>query len=188
MTATLSPARLTPAHLLTAAGPLWVAVSFAQAATRDGFDLGTAPLSMLSLGPAGWVQVLNFLVAGVLTFLGASALPGVWPVRLMRVNGVGLAAAGVFPMDAGTVLTWHSYLHMAAGTASFASLAATCFILARRFRRAGARGSAALSVVAGAAMALGDLWAMSGGAWGSVTIAVGAAASMLWVSTVAARV
>jgi hypothetical protein len=40
--------------------------------------------------------------------------------------------------------------------------------------------------VAGTALLAGDLWAMSGGAAGSLTLAVGAITALLWVSGVAA--
>jgi Protein of unknown function (DUF998) len=48
------------------AGPLFLAVVFLQAFTRDGFDLSRHPLSLLSLGELGWVQMANFVVTGVL--------------------------------------------------------------------------------------------------------------------------
>jgi hypothetical protein len=47
-----------------AAAPLWAVVSLAQAATREGFDLTHHPLSALSNGSLGWLQISNFLVAG----------------------------------------------------------------------------------------------------------------------------
>src|SRR3954454_19691866 len=48
------------------AGPLWAVVSLAQAATREGFDISRHPLSALSNGALGWLQIANFVVAGVL--------------------------------------------------------------------------------------------------------------------------
>ncbi len=53
------------------AGPLFVGVAAVQAFTRTGFDLRRHPLSMLSLGEYGWIQVTNFIVAGVLSLLFA---------------------------------------------------------------------------------------------------------------------
>lgn len=189
------------------AGPLWAAVSLVQAATREGFDLTRHPLSALSNGSLGWLQIANFLVAGVLTVIGATGLRrvlrgtrgGTWTPRLVRVYGVGLVAAGVFTMDPGggfpvgapdgvpTSMSWHSYGHMAAGTISFAALIAACYVLGSHYGRAGNRRDAVASRVAGTALLAGDLWAMSGGAAGSLTLAVGAIAAMLWISVVAAR-
>jgi len=191
--------------LLTCAavgGPLWAAVALAQAAGRDGFDLTRHPLSLLSNGSLGWLQITNFIVAGMLTMIGAAglrrALPSRWLPRLVAANGAGMVAAGVFTMDAAdgfpagtpygmpTTLSWHSYAHMAAGTVAFTASIAACYVLARHFGRAGQRAAAAGSAVAGTALLAGDLWAMSGGAAGSLTLAVGAITAMLWVSGVAA--
>ncbi|HKT06049.1 MAG TPA: DUF998 domain-containing protein [Rugosimonospora sp.] len=189
------------------AAPLWAAVSLAQAATRPGFDLTRHPLSALSDGSLGWLQITNFLVAGALTVAGAVGLRrvlrgtpgGTWAPRLVLVNGVAMMAAGVFVMDpadgfpVGTpagmpaALSWHSYGHMACGTVAFTALIAACYVLGRHYRRAGQRGSAVASRVAGTALLVGDLWAMGGGKAGSLTLAVGAITAMLWVSLAAAR-
>ena len=185
------------------AGPLWAVVSLAQAATRDGYDLSRHPLSVLSNGSLGWLQITNFIVAGLLTIAGAAglrrALPSKWLPRLVAANGAGMLAAGIFVMDAadgfpaGTpegmpaTLSWHSYGHMAAGTVAFTASIAACYVLARHFARTGQRAAAGASVVAGTALLVGDLWAMSGGAAGSLTLAIGAITAMLWVSAVAAR-
>ena len=49
-----------------AIAPLFFAVVFGQAFTRAGFDLRRAPLSLLSLGDLGWIQIANFIVTGLL--------------------------------------------------------------------------------------------------------------------------
>ncbi len=173
------------------ASPLWAAVSLAQAAVRPGFDLTQQPLSALSIGPSGWVQILNFVVAGVLTVLGSVGLRraiGGWAPRLLAVNGAGMVAAGFFVMDPlGAPLTWHSYGHMAAGTISFGTLIAACYVLGRRYRKAGDQRRAVASRVAGTALLVGDLYAMSGSPAGSLALAAGAITAMLWVSFVAAQ-
>jgi hypothetical protein len=53
------------------AGPLFLVVALLQALTRDGFDLGRHPLSLLSLGELGWIQIANFVVAGLLSVASA---------------------------------------------------------------------------------------------------------------------
>jgi Protein of unknown function (DUF998) len=53
------------------AGPRWLTVSLTQAATRPGFDITRHPFSVLSNGDLGWIQITNFLTAGVLTLAGA---------------------------------------------------------------------------------------------------------------------
>ncbi|PPK68570.1 DUF998 domain-containing protein [Actinokineospora auranticolor] len=202
MTTTVAPTTNTRALLTCAAvaAPLWAVVALAQAATRDGFDLTRHPLSLLATGDLGWSQVLNFVVAGLLTTLGASGLartlPSTWAPRLIRVNGIAMVAAGLLTMDpadgfpsgtpAGTgELSWHAYGHLAAGTTAFGTLIAACYVLARAFARTGRRGHATRSRIAGTALLLGDLWAMAGGTAGSLTLAVGAITAMLWVSYVA---
>jgi hypothetical protein len=203
-------ASATTRSLLTCAAvaaPLWAVVSLAQAATREGFDLTRHPLSMLSNGSLGWLQITNFLVAGVLTVAGAAGLRrvlrgtlgGTWGPSLVRVSGIGMIAAGVFVMDpadgfpAGTPrgmtepLSWHSYGHMAAGSVAFTALIAACYVLGRHFSRAGNRGHAVASRVAGTALLIGEGWAMGGGRAGSLTLAVGTITAMLWISAVAVR-
>lgn len=69
--------RTAPPPLLTAgllAAPLWILLAAGQALTRTGFDLTRHPISMLSLGDLGWIQVAAFLVAGALTLCGAAGL------------------------------------------------------------------------------------------------------------------
>jgi hypothetical protein len=145
---------------LAVSGPLWSVVSLTQVAFRDGFDLTRHPLSMLSIGSLGWLQIANFVIAGVLTVAGAAGLRrvmhgtpgGTWAPRLLGVSGAGLIAAGVFVLDPadgfpigtppGTpaTMSWHSYGHLAAGTVSFVCLIAACYVLGRHFHRSGQRG------------------------------------------------
>jgi len=190
MTTIKLSATRSPLTCVAVAGPLWAVVSLAQVATRKGFDLTEQPLSALSNGSSGWVQIVNFLLAGLLSVVGAAslgrALGSTWVPRLVRVYGVGMIAAGIFVMDPGPALTWRGYGHMAAGSISFIALIAACYVLGRHYSRAGDRRNAITSRVAGTALLVGDLWAMSGGRLGTVTLAVGAITAMLWISTVAA--
>lgn len=189
------------------AAPLWAAVSLAQAATRDGFNITRHPLSALANGDLGWLQITNFVLAGVLTVLGANGLAralrgapgGRWAPRLVLASGLGMIASGILVMDpadgfpAGTpsgmpaAMSWHSYGHMAAGTLTFIALIAACYVFGHYFRRIGRRGAAIASRAAGTALLVGDVWAMTGGKAGSLTLAIGAITAMLWVSAVAAR-
>jgi hypothetical membrane protein len=181
---------------LAVAGPLWTVVSLAQAATREGFDLTRHPLSALSTGTLGWLQIANFVVAGVLTVIGASglrqSLTSRWAPRLVLAAGVGQIAAGILPMDpvttpAPATMSWHGIGHMIAGSVTFISLIAACYVLGRHFTRANQRQDATLSHVAGTALLLGYGWAVTGGPAASLTIAVGAITALLWISAVAIR-
>lgn len=200
-TATLHRTTTSRLTYLAVAGPLWTAVSLAQAAVREGFDLTRHPLSALSNGSLGWLQIGNFVVAGILTMIGATGLKRVltsrWAPRFVLVAGLGQLAAGIFPMDAGggfpvgapqpAAMSWHSVAHLIAGSIAFVSLIAACCLLGRHFARTGQRRDAAISYLAGTALLLGDVWAMTGGQAGSLTLAIGSIAAMLWISTVAAR-
>ncbi|MEY2232255.1 MULTISPECIES: DUF998 domain-containing protein [Streptomyces] len=208
--ATRSRTRTATRSLLTCvvvATPLWAAVTLSQAALREGFDITRHPLSALSNGSLGWLQITDFLVVGALLAVGATglrrALIGTlgrtWVPRLVRVAGIGMIAAGVFVMDpadgfpVGTpygqpaVLTWHSYAHFAAGSITFLSLIAACYVLGRHFARAGDRRYALLSRGGGTALLLGNGWAMGGGPAGTLTLAVGVITAMLTLSLIANR-
>ncbi|MEV6298984.1 DUF998 domain-containing protein [Actinoplanes sp. NPDC051861] len=171
---------------LAAAGPLWATVSLAQAFTRDGFDLMRHPLSLLSTGSLGWLQIVNFVVAGLLMVVGARSLDGRWAPRLTRIAGFGMIAAGALVMDPlsadPAAMSWHSIGHMVAGTITFTALIAVCYVLARRYARAGSRAGAVAAAVAGTALLAGDLWAMSGGVAGTLTLAIGAITAMSFLS------
>ncbi|BCJ42125.1 hypothetical protein GCM10010168_64970 [Actinoplanes ianthinogenes] len=189
---------------LAVAGPLWAAVSLTQAATRDGFDLTRHPLSLLSTGALGWLQITNFVLAGILLVTGATglrrAIPSRWAPRLVRITGLGMFAAGVLVMDPadgypiGTpagmpaTMSWHSIGHMVAGSITFTALIAACYVLARHFKAAGARGTALAATLSGTALLLGDAWAMTGGPAGSLTLAAGAITAMCFLTATALHV
>ena len=134
------------------AGPLFVVASLAQAFTRTGFDLVRHPISLLSLGSLGWLQIANFAVSGVLYVVGAVGLrealrPGrgsTWAPRLVALTGVGLIVAGVFTTDAGAgfppgapagapAMSWHGVLHEVGFALSFAGAIAACGVFAQRY-------------------------------------------------------
>ena len=50
------------------AGPIYVTASLAQASTRQGFDLTRHAWSLLSDGALGWIQITNFILAGLMLF------------------------------------------------------------------------------------------------------------------------
>ena len=127
------------------AGPLFVVVFLLEGAFKgSGYDALRHPVSSLELGSHGWIQVLNFLVAGVLTvafaagvwrsgFRGGAVLIGVW--------GVGLLGAGLFTTDpvsgfpVGTPAvadyTTSGALHDGSSLPAFLALAAAQVVLSR---------------------------------------------------------
>ncbi|HTJ33430.1 MAG TPA: DUF998 domain-containing protein [Dactylosporangium sp.] len=113
------------------AAPLFAAVSLTQALTRDAFDLTRHPMSMLSNGDLGWIQISNFVVSGLLSLLAAYGTRAVlsgpggesgpvgesgsdsghgpdgggrgatWAPRLLVMIGAGMLIAAVFRLDPG---------------------------------------------------------------------------------------
>lgn len=186
------------------AGPLFVAVGLAQAYTRDGFDLSRHPLSLLSNGELGWLQIANFVVAGLLILGFAVGVrrathpgrAGTWGPWLLRGFGAGLIAAGVFVADPaygyppGTPsgmpdqLSWHSVLHGVAAVGSFLSLVAACVVFARRFAGRRQRGWMWYSLTTGVVALLLSAWS---GEAASITLFVAAAVGFAWVAALATR-
>lgn len=185
------------------AGPLWVAVVLAQGLTRTGFDLRRHPVSVLSNGDLGWVQIADFVLAGLLCLGAARALrrvphPALGPVAgpwLVGQYGLGLVLSGIFvadPVDgfpAGTPagpgsVSWHGLAHFGAGAVAFTALIAACLVAARRFARQGERGWSIFS--AGTGIFFAAAWLAMIGSGGRPATMVGfglaVAAGWTWVS------
>ncbi|WP_433734375.1 DUF998 domain-containing protein [Nocardia sp. CA-129566] len=114
-----------------AVGPLFVLVVLLQAGTRRGFDLGRHPISLLSLGSLGWIQIANFVVSGAVFAASAvglrQELRNTWGGAVIpfavAALGVGSIIAGVFVTDPGAGfppgapdgaperMSWHGLLH-----------------------------------------------------------------------------
>jgi len=186
------------------AGPLFVVASLAQAVTRTGFDLGRHPISLLSLGSLGWVQVANFAVSGVLYVAGAVGLrmalrPGrgsTWAPRLVALTGVGLIVAGVFTTDAGAgfppgspagapAMSWHGVLHEVGFALSFVGAIGACGVFARRYAALGRRGWAVAAVATVVAVLVIAGWPDLSTL--SVRLVIATAASFGFLSVVAAQ-
>jgi hypothetical membrane protein len=186
------------------AGPLFVVVGLIQAFTIPGFDLRHQYLSLLSAGPLGWIQIANFVVAGLLTIafaVGArQALRGgrMGTVRPLLIAGfgLGLVAAGVFVPDPalgfppGTPdsipkqISWHSLLHGVAAIVSFLFLFVACLVFAFRFARLRQWGWAAYSV-ATALVSFGLPEVPN--PWGGVFLFTAAAVGFAWILALAVR-
>ncbi|MFB4270896.1 DUF998 domain-containing protein [Nonomuraea sp. GTA35] len=182
------------------AGPVFLASAGIQMLTREGFDITRHPISQLSTGSLGWIQIVTFVLAGV----GGLALAGgirrtltagvgrrALPV-LAGIFGAGMIAAGVFTMDpengfpAGTPdgpvaqMSWHSVTHSAAAAVSFTALAIAAIVLAVRC----ARRRAVPAAVANGAAALVLLLPMSPEHM-SIQIAVNGLVAFTWTTILA---
>jgi hypothetical protein len=188
-----------------AAGPIFIAAALIQAATRTGFDAVKHPLSLLSLGELGWIQITNFVLAGLLFLATAVGLrraldPGpasLWGPRLIGAFGVALIGGGVFVADPGLgfppgtpqgvpdELSWHGAVHAAAPVVGFLALSLACFVFARRSLRLGERGWAGWSIFTGISIQV--LGAMSNMSLNFIPLWVAMVLGFGWASAQAAR-
>jgi hypothetical membrane protein len=152
------------------AGPVFVAAAIAQILTRDGFDLRRHPLSLLSVGEHGWIQVTNFILAGILSILFSMGMARVltdgpgsrWGPRFCALFGIGLVIGGIFKADPAlgfpvgapegypSHLTSHAMVHAFAPPLAFLSLIGGLLVIARRFAAEGLRRTAVFSRIAAA--------------------------------------
>jgi hypothetical protein len=213
MTATAAPPRR---HLTSSsrtllscgvvAGPIFLVTALTQAATRDGFDLRRHPFSMLSLGDLGWVQIANFVLAGLLFTACAVGMRrvlrgqrgGTWGPVLVGTFGLAQVGGGVFVADpalgfpAGTgdgvpeSISWHSALHGLAFAVGMVALVAAFAVLTRTFAARRESGWSRYSLATGVAfVTLGGLGAGLGD-WRLVAAAI--VLGWSWTSLVAYRV
>lgn len=117
-------------------------------ATRPGYNAWQLPDSSLELGEGGWIQITNYLVGGMLLLGFAIGLRSVlrtgrgstWGPILLGIYGISFIMIGIFitdpvlgyPPGASTTATIRGTIHILFGPVQFISLAAACFVLARR--------------------------------------------------------
>ena len=189
------------------AGPFYILVGLAQILTREGFDITRHPLSFMSLGDLGWIQITNFIVTGLLVIAGATGLRRLAQAdkRLRRgalllgLYGLGIVGGGVFVSDPalgfppGTpdtypqTMSWHGLLHFVFGQLGFLALIVASFVYARYFAKNDLRGWAMFSaltggiflfaIIAGVATSAGD-----SSAWGLLALYVAVALSWVWLT------
>jgi Protein of unknown function (DUF998) len=159
------------------AGPVFLTASLVQAFTRRGFDLSRHPVSLLSLGDLGWMQIANFVVTGALYLAFAVGMRqrlrfgpiGTWGPRLFGLQGVGMIVAGVFLTDAGAgfppgapagapELSWHGVLHELGAMLSFLGMLGGFLVCARGFAVRRQRGWAVACVATFAAVIIVVGW------------------------------
>jgi hypothetical membrane protein len=131
-------------------GPiLFIVVFLVEGATRPGYSAWRHYVSQLATGDGGWVQVVNFLVCGVLVLLFAIGLRlsirgtrgSIGGPVFLALFAIALLVAGIFttdpalgyPVGAAYVHTMHGMLHGLAGLAAFTTLPAAAFVMAWHF-------------------------------------------------------
>lgn len=165
-----------------AIGPaLFVAMVLLESLVHPpGYDPLQHTVSAFVLGPFGWAQTANFLVAGGLLLAFAVGLRpalrryggGHWAPMLIGSLALGLIGSGVFaadpvaagvtaaaPYPPGTSITegrtLHGVLHDLVGTPVFLGLPVACCVVAYRLAAAGHAAWAAYSAGTGAAFLTG---------------------------------
>jgi hypothetical membrane protein len=171
------------------AGPVYVLTSVAQGLLREGFDLSRHAWSQLALGDAGWIQVTNLVVTGLMVIAAAVGLrralgsgpAATWAPRLLAVLGLSMIVAGFSPVDpaggfpvgvpqASTFGT-SAMVHLLAGAIGFPCLAASLIVLARRLSREGFARLAAACRIVGPLFGVGFV-AMASGVLGAAGVPV----------------
>src|SRR5215831_623896 len=178
-------------------------------ATRPGYNAWLIPDSSLELGEGGWIQITNYIVSGVLLLAFAIGLRRVlrtgrgstWGPLLLGLFGLSFIGIGIFvtdpvlgyPPGASSTATAPGTLHNLLGQLQFISLAAACFVLARRDAADPARrGWAWYSVATGLLVVASDvafvltfkLW--DGGPVGLIE-RIGIIGGCIWIVVLAIR-
>ncbi|HKW59716.1 MAG TPA: DUF998 domain-containing protein [Candidatus Dormibacteraeota bacterium] len=131
-------------------GPLlFIVVFLLEGATRPGYSAWRHYVSQLATGDFGWMQVLNFLVGGMLVLafaaglghalrgtrgsIGAPVLFGLFAIALLVAGVFSTDPALGYPVGAAPVHTVHGAIHGFAGLAAFSTLPVAAFVMAWHF-------------------------------------------------------
>ncbi|HKH59673.1 MAG TPA: DUF998 domain-containing protein [Flavitalea sp.] len=167
-------------------GGIWGSLSFvilflAQGAIRPQYNPFRHPVSSLSIGHSGWVQIINFIFTGSLIVAFSVGLNksshvldrSVWIPRLIGLAGVGLIGAGIFVSDPvygypSTVpfhvrqYTIHGHLHDLFSLFFFICLPIACFKSYARFLLMDKKVSALCALIFGLSMCVAFICASIG--------------------------
>jgi len=150
---------------------LFIGLFLIQGAFRENYSALRFPISSLSIGPLGWVQISNFIISGSLIFLSAFGLRevtrvlkgSIWISRLIGAVGLGLVGAGIFSSDpvfgypmteplAIAQFTVHGHFHDFFSIFVFVCLPIACFKFHNRFKDSGDIKWATYSLISGIGM------------------------------------
>lgn len=146
---------------------LFVSVFTVSGWLYPGYSATRMFVSELSLGPHGWVQILNFVLTGALMLVFGLGLAAHFSVgaasragpALIQGIGVSLMASGPFTTDPSAMFqqaSIHGVVHGIFGALVFTFAPISCFVFYRRFRRdAGWRPLAGWTLATGVVLAVG---------------------------------
>ena len=126
---------------------LFVTVFTLEGWLRPGYDPRSTFISELSIGPCGWVQILNFIILGTLSLVftwgvadefreGKASKAG--PI-LLAIIGFSFLVSGPLVTDVAATprdqMSLHGILHGIFGALVFSLSPISCFVFWRRFRQ-----------------------------------------------------
>ena len=126
---------------------LFVTVFTLEGWLRPGYDPRSTFISELSIGPRGWVQILNFIILGMLFLVftwgvvdefreGKASKAG--PI-LLAIIGFSFLVSGPLVTDVAATprdqMSLHGILHGIFGALVFSLSPISCFVFWRRFRQ-----------------------------------------------------
>ena len=143
--------KITDRHILAGwagmiGSALFVTVFTVEGWLRPGYDWRSTFISELSIGPRGWVQILNFIVLGTLFLVftwgvaaefheGKASKAG--PI-LLAIIGFSFLVSGPLVTDLAatprTQMSLHGIFHGIFGALVFSLSPVSCFVFWRRFR------------------------------------------------------
>jgi len=125
---------------------LFVTVFTLEGWLRPGYDWRSTFISELSIGPRGWIQILNFIVLGILFLFftrGVAAefqegKASKWGPILLAVIGFSFLVSGPLVTDVANTprdqMSLHGIFHGVFGALVFSLSPISCFVFWRRFR------------------------------------------------------
>lgn len=177
-------------------GPFYLVVGVLQGMFREGFSFARHPLSVLSNGSLGWIQIANFVISGFMVILAARGIRHVLGARAraaagaLMTFGIAMLVSAVCradpvdgfpvgtPLGPPTSISTMGLMHFIAGTLGFTALGVSGLLFARVLARQGLRALATFSLVAGLVVLFGFF---GGAAFAATTSGI----IGIWISVVA---
>ena len=125
---------------------LFVTVFTVEGWLRPGYDWLSTFISELSIGPRGWIQIVNFIILGTLFLIftwGVRAefqegKASKWGPILLAIIGFSFLVSGPLVTDVAStprdLMSLHGIFHGIFGALVFSLSPVSCFVFWRRFR------------------------------------------------------